>query len=188
MNKGFNELWPTTAYLGEIDSAILDTVCQTIFSEIDLEHPISDFQSFDLLNDGSEVFQHFRDIVIWPAFSKYLNHIGVDLNEFPDRRLRSWITGVYNGYSIPVHNHSGASFSAVFYLLSEETDRGGELILLDSRANANRGYKDQFKKLFENKTYLPKSGEYLIFPSHVYHHTTPFTGSIRLAMPVDLLL
>jgi predicted 2-oxoglutarate/Fe(II)-dependent dioxygenase YbiX len=66
--------------------------------------------------------------------------------------------------------------------------KGGELVLLDSRTNANRGYKEEFKKLFENKTYLPTSGEYLMFPSHVYHHTIPFTGSMRLAMPVDLFL
>jgi hypothetical protein len=188
MNKGFNNLWPTTAYLGEVDAATLESVCQALFSEIDLAHPPNDFQNFDLLKSGSDIFQKFRDNIVWPAFKNYLNHIDIDLNEFPDRRLRSWLTGAYNGYSIPIHNHSGASLSAVFYLLSEETDQGGELILLDSRTNANRGYKDQFKKLFENKTYLPKSGEYLIFPSYVYHHTIPFTGSMRLAMPVDLFL
>jgi hypothetical protein len=188
MNKGFNELWPTTAYLGDIDSAILEELCQTIFTELDLEKPSNDFQQFDLLEDGSAVFQKFRDEVVWPAFTNYLIHLGIDINEFPDRKLRSWVTGVYKGYMIPAHNHSGASISAVFYLLCGEQSKGGELILLDSRANANRGYKDQFKKLFENNTYLPKSGEFLMFPSHVYHHTIPFTGTIRLAMPVDLFL
>ena len=188
MNKGFNDLWPTTAYLGEIDAATLESVCQTIFSEIDLEHPASDFQGFDILEDGGSALQHFRDAVVWPAFENYLKHLDIDLNEFPDRKLRSWITGVYKGYMIPAHNHSGASVSAIFYLLCGEQDKGGELILLDSRTNANRGYKDQFKKLFENKTYLPKTGEFLMFPSHVYHHTIPFTGSVRLAMPVDLFL
>ena len=188
MNKGFNQLWPTTVYLGNIESPILEDVCQHMFSEINLITPSSDFQSFDLLEDGPEIFQQFRDQVAWPAFENYLLHLGINLNEFPDRRLRSWVTGVYNGYMIPAHNHSGASISAVFYLLCSEQDKGGELILLDSRTNANRGYKDQFKHLFENKTFLPKTGEYLIFPSYVYHHTIPFTGSIRLAMPVDLFL
>lgn len=188
MNNGYNDLWPTIAYLGEIDTGTLESVCQTIFSEIDLEHPVSDFQGFDILQDGSDVLQHFRNYVVWPAFAHYLKHIGIDLQEFPDRRLRSWITGVYKGYMIPAHNHSGASVSAVFYLLCEEQDKGGELILMDSRVNANRGYKDQFKPLFENHTYLPRTGEFLLFPSHVYHHTVPFNGSMRLAMPVDLFL
>jgi hypothetical protein len=188
MNKGFNQLWPTVTYLGEIDHTILESVCQTIFSEIDLEHPTGDFQKFDLLKDGSEIFQQFRDTVVWPAFENYLKHLDINIEEFPNRKVRSWLTGVYNGYAIPAHNHSGASVSAVFYLMCSDQYRGGELVLLDSRTNANRGYKEQFKKLFENKTYLPTSGEYLIFPSHVYHHTIPFTGSMRLAMPVDLFL
>lgn len=188
MNNGFNQLWPTAVYLGNIEPTLLEEVCQTIFTELNLENPASDFQSFDLLEDGSEVFQRFRDQVVWPAFTDYLKHLDIDILEFPDRKLRSWITGVYKGYMIPAHNHSGASISAVFYLLCGEQDKGGELILLDSRTNANRGYKDQFKKLFENKTYLPNSGEFLMFPSHVYHHTLPFTGTIRLAIPVDLFL
>jgi len=188
MNKGFNKLWPTEIYLGEIDGDILDQTCQTIFTELNLDKPASDFQGFDILEDGSEQFQKFRDTVVWPAFTRYLKEAGIDIIEFPDRKLRSWIAGVYNGYVIPAHNHSGASVSAVFYLLCEEQDRGGELVLLDSRVNANRGYKDQFKSWFENKIYLPKSGEYLMFPSYVYHHTLPFTGKIRLAMPVDLFL
>lgn len=181
-------MWPTSIYLGKIDPVLLETVCQTIFAELDLDRPTSDFQSFDLLEDGPEVFQQFRDQVVWPAFENYLAHLDIDITEFSNRSLKAWITGVRGGYMIPVHNHSGASVSAVFYLMCEEKDKGGELVLVDGRVNANRGYKDQFKKLFNNKTYLPATGEYLMFPSHVYHHTTIFTGSMRLAIPVDLFL
>ncbi len=188
MNKGFYELWPTTVYLGNIDSTVLEEVCQTIFTELNLEKPSSDFQQFDLLEEGGPAFQKFRDEIVWPAFTDYLTNLGIDITEFPDRRLRSWITGVYKGYMIPAHNHSGSSISAVFYLLCGEQDKGGELVLMDSRTNANRGYKDQFKRLFENKIYLPKTGEFLMFPSHVYHHTIPFSGTMRLALPVDLFL
>lgn len=189
MNKGFNKLWPTDVYLGDIENKqLLNSVCQTIFSELDLEKPTSVFQGFDLLEDGSTVFQEFRDRVIWPAFENYLKNWNIDLKEFPDRRLRSWITGTQAGYMIPVHNHSGSTLSAVFYLMTEEQDKGGELVLVDPRSNANRGYKDQFKPLFENKYYLPASGEFVIFPGFLYHHTIPFTGTLRLAMPVDLFL
>ena len=112
----------------------------------------------------------------------------MDLTDFPDRSLRSWITGTRNGYMIPAHNHSGASVSAVFYLMCEEDNQGGELVAIDPRTNANRGYKDEFKPLFANLVYTPQSGEYLMFPSYLYHHTNVFTGSLRLAMPVDLFL
>lgn len=186
MNKGYTDLWPTTVYLGDIEPVILEEVCQVLFSEVNLKRPSNEFQGFDPINHGSEVFQRFRDQIIWPAFEQYLTHVGVDINEFPNRKLRSWLTGA--GYMIPIHNHSGASVSAVFYLMCSEKSQGGELILVDSRANANRGYETQFRHLFENKTYLPSSGEYLVFPSHVYHHTIPFTGKLRLAMAVDLFL
>lgn len=188
MNLGFNELWPTTVYRGIIDEDINKKICESIFLEVNFDDFFTNFQKLDILNEGSEIFKTFRDDVVWPAFINYLNKIDIDINDFPDRRLRSWITGTYNGYMIPIHNHSGSTLSAVFYLMCEEMDKGGELVLLDSRMNANRGYRDQFKKLFENKIYLPKSGEFLMFPGHVYHHTTTFTGHIRLAIPVDLLL
>ena len=191
MNNGFNELWPTTVYLGKIESAdqqLLEQVCNAIFSETDLKTPPSDFQKFDILSDGSEVFQEFRDKIVWPAFEKYLEHWNINIYEFPDRRLRSWLCGAYSGYTMPVHNHSGSPVSAVFYLMTEESQSGGERILMDPRHNANRSYKDQFKPLFENKYYTPKSGEFLMFPSFTYHHTMPFTGQMRLAMPVDLFL
>lgn len=189
IDLGFNEAWPTTLYLGEVNNdSLLDRVCETILTETNIIQPPGDFQNFDILSDGSAVFQEFRDTVVWPAFAKYLKHWNIDLNEFSKRRIRSWITGSQSGYMIPVHNHSGASISAVFYLLCEDQTAGGELLLMDPRHNANRGYDASFKPLFENINYLPKSGEFVLFPGFVYHHTIPFRGKIRLAMPVDLFL
>jgi hypothetical protein len=189
MNPGFNELWPTTAYLGKIeDRQLLERVCNAIFVETDLTNPPNDFQKFDILRDGSAVFQEFRDNIVWPAFEKYLSHWNINMYDFPERRVRAWITGSYPGYAMPVHNHSGSPISAVFYLMNEEQQTGGELVLMDPRHNANRSYQAQFKPLFENQYYTPKSGEFVMFPGFVYHHTLPFKGKLRLAMPVDLFL
>jgi hypothetical protein len=189
MNPGFNELWPTTIYLGKIeDETLLSRVCDAIFTEFDLTNPPNDFQEYDILRDGSEVFQEFRDKIVWPAFIKYLENWKINIDEFPDKRLRSWLCGTYPGYVMPVHNHSGSPISSVFYLMAEESKVGGELVLMDPRHNANRSYKKQFKPLFENQYYTPKSGEFTMFPGFVYHHTLPFKGKIRLAMPVDLFL
>lgn len=189
MKKGLNNLWPTPVVLGDIDQNFLEPVIQAIFQETDLDVPASDFQKYDILNDGPEPLTNFRDQIVWPAFDSYLKNIGFDLKKFPDRSIRSWIAGARNGYMIPVHNHSGSSFAAVFYLMCEDDQRfGGELVISDPRTNANRGYKDEFKPLFSNANYYPCTGEYLIFPSYLYHHTTVFTGNLRLAMPVDLFL
>ena len=189
LKLGMNELWPTPVYKGEIeDKALLERLLQSTFVNVDLDKPSSDFQSFDILSDGPTEFVEFRDEVVYPAFTDYMDTLGYDINDFDDAHVRSWITGVRNGYMIPIHNHSGASFSAVFYLLCESMNEGGELVMVDPRTNANRGYKDQFKPMFANKTYLPKSGEFIIFPSYLYHHTIAFTGNMRIAMPVDLYL
>jgi|694.fasta_scaffold39156_7 hypothetical protein len=189
MNPGFNELWPTTVYLGKIeDETLLSRVCDAIFTEVDLTNPPNDFHEYDILRDGSEVFQEFRDKVVWPAFEKYLLNWNIDINDFEERRVRAWLTGSYTGYAMPVHNHSGSPISSVFYLMNEEQQAGGELVLMDPRHNANRGYQEEFKSMFENQCYTPKSGEFTMFPGFVYHHTLPFKGKIRLAMPVDLFL
>lgn len=188
LKSGLNNLWPTPVFKGSVDSVYLESTVNAILQDSDLDNPYSEFQAFDILKDGPASVVEFRDKVVWPAFNNYLQQIGIDINDFPDRRLRSWITGTRHGYMIPIHNHSGASVSAVFYLLCEDKNTGGELIAVDPRTNANRGYKDEFKNLFANLTYQPVSGEYLMFPSYLYHHTNVFTGSLRLAIPVDLFL
>lgn len=189
MNHGFNELWPTTVLLGKIeDETLLNRVCDAIFTEIDLSNPPNDFNEYDILRDGSPVFQEFRDKVIWPAFEKYLLNWNINIHDFEERRVRGWLTGSYTGYAMPVHNHSGSPISSVFYLMNEEHEAGGDLILMDPRHNANRGYQEPFKHMFANQYYAPKSGEFIMFPGFTYHQTMPFKGKIRLAMPVDLFL
>lgn len=189
LKLGFNNLWPTEVYLGRIDDKqIHEAATKILVEDVNLKQFNDDFQKTDILNCGPSELVAFRDKIVFPAFEKYLTHWGIDINEFPDKRIRSWVTGAHPGYMIPIHNHSGATLSAVFYLFAEEKDFGGELVLADPRHNANRGFKDQFKPLFENQYYLPSTGEFIIFPSFLYHHTIPFTGKLRLAVPVDLFL
>jgi hypothetical protein len=85
------------------------------------------------------------------------------------------------------HNHSGASLSGVFYLMFEENESGGKIIFQDPRFNANRGYKLNFNKWFQDLKIMPVSGDLLIFPSYLYHYTEIFTGHVRLALAVDFI-
>lgn len=189
LKYGTNDLWPTQILKGKIEDKQLAKVCDSIFTTVDLDKPPNDFQEeFDILIDGPKELRKFKKTVVIPAFENYLNSIGTSLKEFQSYKLRAWMTGVKNGYMLPIHNHCGSHFSGVFYLMCEESDKGGELIAVDPRGNANRGYLDEFKPLFQNLVYQPTSGDYVIFPSYLYHHTNVFTGSLRLAMPVDLFL
>lgn len=187
MNYGMNNLWPTPVLLEKIqDTDILDLTVQEILTTTDLSTPPSDFQSYDILADGGPVFEKFRKNIVEPIFDRYLIEVyGFSLHD-TQYSFRSWLTGTGHSYMIPVHNHSGASLSAIFYLLCEEDSKGGELFLIDPRSNANRGYLDRMKQPFASKTFLPTSGEVIVLPSYLYHQTLTFQGNLRLAMPVDL--
>ena len=188
MNFGFNEMWATPIYKGIIENKnLLENFCNSIIINENLDQPPNDFEKYDILDDGPEIMQEFKNTVVYPAFKDYLKFFQIDLDKRKNFRFRSWLCGCRHGYHIPVHNHTGSQFSGVFYLFCDE-DKGGELILLDPRTNANRGYEADFKHHFANKIYKPKSGEFLIFPGFLYHQTVPFAGSMRLAMPVDLFL
>lgn len=189
MNKGIHSLWPNRVLINNINNKeLLENFTNSVLQESDLDKPFNAMQDICMFKDGSKTFKQFRDEIVLPAFNEYLDLIGIDINKFPDRKVKGWITGSKPGYVIQPHNHYGASLSAVFYILNEEKDKGGELVLQDPRINANRGYRNEFKFLFEDKKYMPSSGEYIIFPSYIYHYTLPFSGAFRLAVPVDLFL
>ena len=184
MNYGLTNCWSTPIMYDKISNTdILSRTINHILTNFDLAFPPSDFQEFDILKDGGEVMQEFRDLVVIPAFQKYIKQL--DIEECLSYSIKSWVAGPNAGYMIPIHNHSGASISAVFYLLSEDIDKGGELLFQDPRTNANRGYNNDFRKLFQPKSILPTSGDMVVFPSYVYHYTNPFHGKLRLAIPVD---
>jgi hypothetical protein len=184
MKPGLHNMWPTTVLVETVD---VTEAVQIVLSTCDLVNPPSDFQNFDILQDIPGLAS-FRDTVVIPTFATYIKEVfKLDMSTV-QYSLRSWLAGTSGGYMIPAHNHSGAVVSAVFYLMCEESDVGGELYLIDPRANANRGYTESLKKMFAPELYTPRSGEAIVFPSFLYHHTLPFTGKLRLAMPVDLFI
>lgn len=190
MNEnGFYDLWPTTVYKGEIDADLAFTIAQTLLQTVDYAHPPTDVvdKGVDILQDGPEIMQVFRDETVIPIFENYLRHHNIEMPDRDHIRVRSWVTPIRKGYMIPAHNHSCAVLSVVFYFLVEEGGQG-DLVLIDPRANANRGYEQRFQHLFANKIYKPKSAEYIVFPSFLYHHTIPSNGVVRVAMPVDLFI
>jgi hypothetical protein len=171
----------------KLDDNLVSSAIQEILSSCDLLCPPSDFQKFDILRDNKNLLE-FKQQVVIPIFAKYFKNVfNLDINTVK-YKIRSWIAGTTSGYMIPAHNHSGAVVSAVFYLLCDEQNRGGELYMMDPRINANRGYTQPLKKMFDQEMYTPKSAEVVVFPSFMYHYTLPFTGKMRLAMPVDFFL
>ena len=189
MNNGVHTLWPNQVLINTINNKeLLENFTDSVLQDSNLDKLPNAMQEICMFSNGPDTFKQFRDKIVLPAFTEYLDLIGIDINKFPDRKVKGWIAGSKPGYGIQPHNHNGASLSAIFYILNEEKNKGGELVLQDPRVNANRGYCNEFKFLFEDKKYMFSSGEYIIFPSYIYHYTLPFSGAFRLAVPVDLFL
>ena len=178
--------WPTPIMFDSIeDNKLLDKTTEYILSSYN-DKTNANVLHENILDDKQ--LTDFKKKVIIPAFDKfYKQEFGFSVKD-KKFHLRGWITGYGVSYAMPKHNHSGSHLSAIFYLLAEEKDKGGRLILSDPRFNANRGYKDEYLKWFETETKIPATGDIILFPSFLYHNVETFYGKLRLAMPVDLIL
>lgn len=187
MNEGINYCWSTPILKDTInDKNILDTITNYILSNYDSEDLKISLNGLNgnLFNDKH--FITFKEKIVIPSFKKYIKLQNINIEK--KFHTKAWITGNKSSYSMPKHNHSGAHLSAVFYMLCEEQNQGGGLIIHDPRHNANRGYTSEFNQWFNPIRFIPKSGDIIIFPSFAYHNVETFLGKIRLAIPVDLFL
>lgn len=182
-----NQMWPTPVLKGKISNQkLIDDVINHILLKYGQANKISSNVLDENLFDD-EYFNQFKNEIVLPSFYQFYNaEFNKELTS--NFSLRAWITGYGVSYAMPKHNHSGSHLSAVFYLISEDKNSGGKIILSDPRFNANRGYKNDFLRWFDSEKYLPSSGDFIIFPSFLYHNVETFSGKLRLAMPVDMIM
>ena len=143
--------------------------------------------NYNILESDSKPIKLLKETA-YNNFKNYINRcFGVDIDTY-HTEMNGWLLkSSSTGYNHPYHNHMGAMFSSVYYPLCEE-DMGGEIRFHDPRHNANRGYDENFKKHFASKTIAPKTNDAVIFPSFLYHSVDTFTGGIRIALPIDIML
>jgi uncharacterized protein (TIGR02466 family) len=196
IKTGISQLWPTTVLHDTVkDHALLESLTQELMTEMAADmsrtpssHPMT-YDDSNIFDMDSAVIQKFKQTVIMPAFETYMQEAyGCSLADY-QTSFKSWIVSYTNGRHMPSHNHPDSQISAVFYLLAEEPNSGGNIVFQDPRSNANRGHDSIIKeRAFNNVTHTPKTGDILVFPSYMYHYVEPFSGIMRLAMPVDLFL
>jgi len=177
LNFGFNPCWATPVLREKIaDEALVAALCAELLAITDLAAPYTRYQGEqDIFTLGPQL-QRFKQEVVLPTFERYLQHWGASLADFEGKKVQGWVTGMRSGYFVPRHNHSNAVLSSVFYLLIDDSigeDGNGDLVLSDPRGNANRGLPPQLQSPFADLAYTPKSGEAVVFPGFVYHHTIP---------------
>ena len=166
MNKnllcGFNNLWPTQVYKGKFEVEP-EVVLSAMNKEVDRKiHSLAE--------------KHFDNYLI--------ETLGITLSSYKDFKLLSWINR-YENTEMEYHTHNGAHLSAVYYPIVEGS--GGEITFYDPRFFAARGYDINFRSLHRSYELKPKSGDFVIFPSYLYHSVKVAAG-FKLSIPVDLFL
>ncbi len=190
MNPGMNLLYPTPVQYTTMQNEI---ICQqavdALMVNVNLAEPTKEKLGEDLLDLNLPEIDQWIKQEVYPAFDQYLvDTINRRICDFDGYKFKSWLTGTQGNYHLIMHNHSGSQVSGVFYLLCEESTLGGELAFSDPRSNANRGYSYSWQKQFDYTRIQPKTGDVYIFPSFLYHLVMPYSGTLRLCVPVDLFL
>ena len=183
LKSGLNYNWSTPIYKTSINCVELSSLLNQVMNTENVSTPQSDFNDGSL-TDRIPLLKTLAEIKYTEFFKDAL---GMDLKDF-DYGFKSWLTGSKNGYSMDIHNHSGAPFVSVIYLLAEEQNQGGELVMYDPRTNANRGFNSEFQHMFSPIEHMPQSGDVLIMPGYVYHSVRQYYSSLRLAVPVDIFI
>ncbi len=179
-----HNLWSTPIEHGKFEAPDL---VSHILTTYDMTNPPSDVNNYNIFDEQSKAIINFKKIV-YDNFKKYISEsYDVDIDTYQSV-IKGWITGHGKNYSMTIHNHSGAAFSAVYYVMAEQANKGGALVLSDPRTNANRGYDDKFQPHFGRFHVQPETNDFVIFPSFVYHHVDPYYSQFRIAIPVDLYI
>lgn len=184
INKGFNNCWPTTILKNNIkDKELLNRIVNYIHLNY-INKNITDQNIFE-----DTFFNLFVDKEILPIFNEYLNFVNIDLKK-EKHFLRGTLIGSNIINTIPTHNQYDSHITGLFYILSDEKETGGTLILKDPRFNADRGYhlNKKFKKWFEPEIIKPQTTDVIIFPSFAYNNIDMSYGKIKLIMQVELTL
>jgi len=176
-----SEYWPTS--IGHVN----------IENEKLLEHIILSYNLREVEPDTNNIFDTDKNKVMI-EFQKtvkthILHYIKSIYNCTPKNfKIKGWLAGNIQGYSMIEHNHSGAHFSAVYYVLCETKNQGGEIYMTDPRSNANKGYPAEFQHLYSPVKIQPKTGDLIIFPSFLYHYVSAYHQQNRIAIPIDVFI
>jgi hypothetical protein len=190
MTNEFKQLYPTNVLFGSFaDYPRLTELVTELLTMNDLFQPVGtkyllgEVNIFDQIDQLPETRQ-FKAEIVETAFNSYLSNLyNKSLSDYSGYKLKAWMSGE----QMSVHNHNNSHFSGVFYI-STEDNMGGYIEFYDPRVNANRGYQNELLGEFTNTRITPKTGDFIVFPSYLYHAVLPFYGKLRLSMPVDLFL
>ena len=124
-----------------------------------------------LIHQDTRLTPFFREIK--KSVIEYLQYFKVDKKEFEINFVKTWFTICNPGQTFPMHYHSCAHISWVYYIQTP----GDPLIL--HKKNPNEWFGDAFKLIKENRfnngdgyAITPQPEHLVMFPGHLEHYTT----------------
>lgn len=187
MTTQIKNLFATQVMFGNFEPSVVTSVADELLTKVDFLSG-GDLSDVNLLErQDLPEFQKFFNEHALPQFKQYTAQVFDYELEIEKFKFKAWGNNGTGNYSLGFHNHSGAQLSAVFYLLTEQsTILGGKFRFHDPRFNANRGMTEPFIHQHRDMEVLPVTGDFLIFPSYLYHSVSTFYGNLRLIVPVDM--
>jgi hypothetical protein len=190
MNDVIKNLFSTEVMFGSFSQDIIAPVAEELLANVDFSSG-GDVSDFSLLSKNHDLplLKNFFEQHGLEKFKEYIKKVFDHELNVDDCIFKAWAANGAGKYSLGFHNHSGSQLSAVFYLMVENSQKfGGKFRFHDPRFNANRGMVEPYKFKHNDVEFLPSTGDFIIFPSYLYHSITTFHGSIRLILPVDMFV
>jgi len=175
------QLWATPMAIhdlsGDCDLEQATTECLTVSNILRDKNnqPLKNWETPELLRIHEEL--------IMPRIFTYLKeNYGFEPTGVS---VANWVFGGNNGGGLEPHIHAGSHFTAIFYPI----DNNGNLVIVDPRFNAQRGYPRRIlENHFAKRTLLPNAGQLVIIPSYVEHYVTGYGNGLRLSFVNDVTL
>ena len=141
-----------------------------------------------LIHQDTRLTPFFREIK--KSVIEYLQYFKVDKKEFEINFVKTWFTICNPGQTFPMHYHSCAHISWVYYIQTP----GDPLVL--HKKNSNELFGDIFNFSQETNFYntdsygiKPETEHLVMFPGHLEHYTTPEPREHRrISLAGDIVL
>lgn len=165
-----------TAHVENYDNDVLD------FDNIDSS-------VYDIFDRTDNMLSKNQNILLEPEFAEIKYHVDTAMKDYTYNVLQidseitlnlvcSWVVVGGPNSMTPKHIHQNSIFSGIFYIKSEQG--AGDLILTTPKSSTTFlppviSPKMTGINIFNTKTWhiTPKTGDIVIFPSHVFHEVSP---------------
>jgi len=189
-----HQIFPTVVYQNNLSvdkESILSALRNN--NHIPVNYGTGEMEGKILLHKDPDL-EDFFDVIV-NEVGEYLDCFHILKSEYLIAVTKSWASTSGNGNFVPMHHHSCAHLTFIYYV---DLESPVDPIWFCVDKNPNECFGDQFKSSWRknefnaNEVYFKVSiGDLFIFPGSLAHFTAPLKGDVgkkRLSIAGDILL